>query len=68
MTTFHTVWKRQPAVRYQLGGFIAVVRSSTSSRVSLRDNVLMKKLSCSSSGRRPITVHVYHDQSVNAFR
>src|SRR5438093_526212 len=62
VTTFQTVWNRHPAVRYQPGRSSVAVRASTSVSTSLRDNTARRESSCSSRGRRLITLLAYHSR------
>src|SRR5258708_5143815 len=60
VTTFHTVWYKHPAVRYQPGRPSAAARTSTSASVWLRRSAACNRTSCSSTGRRPGRIlHVY---------
>lgn len=52
-TTFHTVWNRQPAVRYQPGSPRSAALASTATSSSLRRSTRSKATSWSASGSRP---------------
>src|SRR2546421_994384 len=57
LTTFHTVWYRHPATRYQPGRSSRAARVSTSVSVWLRRSVCSNRASCSSRGSWPSEVN-----------
>src|SRR6266851_1534325 len=56
VTTFHTVWYRHPATRYQPGRSSRGARARTSVSVELRRSAASKCATCSSTGRRPASM------------
>src|SRR5260370_6706957 len=53
LTTFHAVWYRPRATRYEPGRFGRVARARTSVSVELRCSAASNCATCSSMGRRP---------------